>query len=99
MDMNIEVEMALEKNPDVKVTLVYFPKKVGKRISARQFNIADLANKSVILATVIRTKTGIELALKQPEIFGKKDAQNAMLLIGDAIATRISMASGQQTKH
>lgn len=99
MDMNIEVEMALEKDPATQVTLVYFPKKVGKRISSRQFNIADVANRSVVLATVIRTKTGIELTLKQPEFFGRKDAQNAMLLIGDAIATRIQLASAANTKH
>lgn len=99
MDQNIEIEMSLESDPTTKVTFIYFPKKVGKRISARQFSIARLDNPTNVLASIVRTKTGIELRLKQPEVFGRKDAQNAMLLIGDAIATRISMASASQTKH
>jgi len=99
MDQNIEIEMALQSDPNTPVILVYFPKKVGKRISSRQFNIARQDKLDSVLASVVRTKTGIELRLKQPEIFGRKDAEKAMLLIGDAIATRISLATATQTKH
>lgn len=88
----LDIELALEKEPERVRTWTYAPSRTQK-IGSKDGQLFFVCEKgsSMIQLTVRVKDTGLEVTLSQDKHaeFSRKDTEQAMRLIGDAIAREI----------
>lgn len=86
----LEFLLTMEKNPGKEEEMLFRPRKIGKRLSKVSFTVVKKGEPTVVLATIIRSSEKVDITIKQPDLFTRADAQNALQAIGTAMATELS---------
>lgn len=95
----LEFLLTMENNPGKEEEMLFRPRKIGKRISKVSFTVVKKAEPTVVLATIIRSSEKVDVTIKQPDLFTRVDAQNALQAIGTAMASELSRLREISTKE